>query len=89
MVKMAQLGARIKLLLLSLSLLIIAACNTGNKTDSSTTEVKKNSVPAPSFNADSAFTYVKAQTDFGPRIPNSTSQANCFMVLLNHSAHFA
>lgn len=74
---MAQRGAKIKLLLFSVFLIVFAACNTGNKTESTTTETKKNTTPAPSFNADSAFNYVKAQTDFGPRIPNSTSQAKC------------
>jgi glutaminyl-peptide cyclotransferase len=77
MEKMAQRGAKIKLLLFSVFLIVFAACNTGNKTESTTTETKKNTTPAPSFNADSAFNYVKAQTDFGPRIPNSTSQAKC------------
>jgi len=89
MVKMAQPGAKIKLLLFSLFLITIAACNTGNKTESITTEEKKNSSPAPSFNADSAFNFVKAQTDFGPRIPNSTSQAKCAEWLSNTMKQFA
>ncbi len=74
---MAQRGAKIKQLVFSVFLIVLAACNSGNKTESTTTETKKNTTPAPSFNADSAFNYVKAQTDFGPRIPNSTSQAKC------------
>jgi glutaminyl-peptide cyclotransferase len=77
MEKMAQRGAKIKQLVFSVFLIVLAACNSGNKTESTTTETKKNTTPAPSFNADSAFNYVKAQTDFGPRIPNSTSQAKC------------
>jgi glutaminyl-peptide cyclotransferase len=77
MEKMVQPGAKIKLLLFSVFLIALAACNSGNKTESTTSETKKNTTPAPSFNADSAFNYVKAQTDFGPRIPNSTSQAKC------------
>jgi hypothetical protein len=77
MEKMAQRGAKIKRLLFSVFLIALAACNSGNKTESTTSETKKNTTPAPSFNADSAFNYVKAQTDFGPRIPNSTSQAKC------------
>ena len=74
---MAQRGAKIKQLVFSVFLIVLAACNSGNKTESTTTETKKNTTPAPSFNADSAFNYVKAQTDFGPRIPNSSSQAKC------------
>jgi glutaminyl-peptide cyclotransferase len=38
-------------------------------------EVKR--VPTPDFNADSAYSYVKAQVDFGPRIPGTKAHANC------------
>jgi len=86
---MAQPGARIKQLLFSAFLLTLAACNTGNKTESTATDTKKNASPAPSFNADSAFNFVKAQTDFGPRIPNSASQAKCAEWLSNTMKQFA
>lgn len=33
--------------------------------------------PLPEFNADSAYAYVKAQTDFGPRVPNTKAHINC------------
>jgi glutaminyl-peptide cyclotransferase len=33
--------------------------------------------PAPTFNADSAYTYVKKQVDFGPRVPNTTAHKKC------------
>ncbi|MEM7036091.1 MAG: M28 family peptidase [Bacteroidota bacterium] len=32
---------------------------------------------APTFDADSAYQYVKAQLDFGPRVPNSPAHAAC------------
>lgn len=31
----------------------------------------------PQFNADSAFSYVKSQTDFGPRVPNTAAHKAC------------
>ena len=34
-------------------------------------------VETPVFNADSAFSYVKKQVDFGPRVPNSIPHYNC------------
>ena len=34
-------------------------------------------IPAPDFNADSAYTFVKSQVDFGPRIPGTKSHRNC------------
>ncbi|PWK23020.1 peptidase M28-like protein [Arcicella aurantiaca] len=33
--------------------------------------------PAPDFKADSAFAYVKAQVDFGPRVPNTKAHKAC------------
>ncbi len=34
-------------------------------------------VSIPRFDADSAFCYVKAQTDFGPRVPNTSAHKAC------------
>lgn len=53
-----------------------------NKTDSPTTQTTKQESTAPNlsmpdFNADSAFAFVKAQTDFGPRVPGSDAHKNC------------
>ncbi len=33
--------------------------------------------PAPSFNEDSAYAFVKAQVDFGPRVPGTNAHAKC------------
>jgi hypothetical protein len=35
----------------------------------------------PAFNSDSAYKYVKAQVDFGPRVPNSSSHKKCAVYL--------
>lgn len=57
----------------------IVSCNNGTEptkeTEIKTVEVNKN--PAPDFNADSAYAFVKAQVDFGPRIPGTPSHAKC------------
>lgn len=56
--------------------LALAAC--GNKSKASIeTENNTPQVNVPTFNADSAFLYVKSQTEFGPRIPNSKAHALC------------
>lgn len=34
-------------------------------------------IEVPAFNADSAFKFVKAQVDFGPRVPNTGAHAAC------------
>ena len=37
--------------------------------------------PVPEFSADSAFNFVKKQTDFGPRVPNSAAHKKCAAML--------
>jgi len=37
----------------------------------------EDSAQVPVFNADSAYAYVKAQTDFGPRVPNTDAHRKC------------
>lgn len=39
-------------------------------------------ISAPSFNADSALAYVKAQCDFGPRVPGTPSHEKCRAYLI-------
>lgn len=56
------------------SLFIACACS-GKATNTApkTTET----VEIPSFNADSAYNYVKTQVDFGPRVPGSATHKAC------------
>ncbi len=44
-------------------------------------EVKR--VQPPDFNADSAYSFVKAQVDFGPRVPGTPAHAKCATYLEN------
>ena len=55
----------------------VVACGSSKKTDDTEATEKKVVIKAPAFDADSAYAYVKAQTDFGPRIPNSQAHRNC------------
>lgn len=50
----------------------------------STTEETSSSqvLVSPNFDADSAFAFVKAQVDFGPRIPSTEAHARCAAYLL-------
>lgn len=41
------------------------------------TPVQTTYVEAPAFDADSAYAFVKAQTDFGPRVPNTEAHEQC------------
>ena len=60
------------------------SCNDSNKNKNSSdkTEVQTAVVP-PQFDPDSAFYFVKAQTDFGPRVPNTEAHKKCAQFLQN------
>ncbi|MBA3705379.1 MAG: M28 family peptidase [Bacteroidetes bacterium] len=44
-------------------------------------EIKKN--PTPDFSADSTYAYIKAQVDFGPRVPGTPAHTKCAEYLVN------
>jgi glutaminyl-peptide cyclotransferase len=60
---------RLKIILLS-SVVLLFSCNSEKK-DNSQSKKPVRTVTVPAFSSDSAFAYVKAQVDFGPRIPNT------------------
>ena len=56
------------------------SCSNDSHNDTSETNNTKPAISlpaAPKFNADSAFAFVKAQVDFGPRVPGSLQHAKC------------
>ncbi|HEY1039727.1 MAG TPA: M28 family peptidase [Bacteroidia bacterium] len=72
-----------KYLIVSISSLALIACGPSETDTTSTTgsttktiETKPRVVP-PDFNADSAYAYVKIQSDMGPRVPGSKAHTNC------------
>lgn len=66
-------------LLLAICCLATYSCK--DKKDKNNNEQKPTVTP-PAFDADSAFAYVKAQTDFGPRVMGSTAHDQCRDYLL-------
>ena len=62
---------------LALALTGAVACGNSKKADDTQATEKKTAVKAPAFDADSAYAYIKAQTDFGPRVPNTQAHRNC------------
>ncbi|MFN8277256.1 MAG: M28 family peptidase [Chitinophagales bacterium] len=44
---------------------------------------------SPEFNADTAFAFVKAQTDFGPRTPNSAAHDKCATFIASTARRYA
>lgn len=73
-------GISLLCLLGGASLLTLSACRTSGASgaDSAAT----STADIPEFNADSAFSYVKHQTDLGPRVPNTDAhrQASAWLV---------
>lgn len=60
-----------------ISLLGIISCNNSSQPSKKTTVEKKPEVSVPSFNADSAYRFVKQQVDFGPRVCNTPAHEKC------------
>lgn len=63
---------------LAATTLLLAAC--GNQSTQRTEPgpaPEKKSVQAATFDADSAYAFVKAQVKFGPRVPNTAAHAAC------------
>ena len=55
---------------------LLLSCNKSAKTQTTATmDVQKVSVPV--FVADSAYSYVKQQVDFGPRVPSTKAHELC------------
>lgn len=53
---------------------LIAGCSSSSKKENSKVEEVKET-PQVNFNGDSAYYYVKAQCDFGPRVPNTKAHS--------------
>lgn len=62
---------------LYVGIVAIMATSCGNSNNSG----GRNENPVPLFNADSCLAYVKAQTDFGPRVPNTDAHKECGIFL--------
>ena len=75
----------LKLLPLLILLGIISCNNSSRKPSAANEEKQKQEVPLPipAFNRDSAYTFVKAQVDFGPRVNNTQAHEKCGVYLVN------
>lgn len=64
------------LIIMSFLLLFTGSCKTNTNSKKETTEAEAT-VVVPEFNADSAYLFVQAQVDFGPRVPNTKQHVEC------------
>lgn len=79
-------------LLLAMILLAFSSCENGKKAQKKTKQIEQANavnVQIPVFNGDSAFAYVAAQTDFGPRVPNTEAHIKGGEYLINKLAQYA
>ena len=65
-----------KLLFVAIIALGWAACQSGDS-GNKTQQTPNKQVDVPKFSADSAFAYVEAQLNFGPRVPNTPAHVAC------------
>lgn len=74
-----------RLNIMILAMLTIISCGSGKKqsnNDNSTAEITpKHKITVPVFNQDSAYSFVKRQVDFGPRVPNTKAHTQCLEYL--------
>ena len=76
-------------LFLLIALCLIAACDRSPKPTKDNGDTPVKTVAVPEFDADSAFAFVKAQTDFGPRVPNSAAHQQCAEWLVQKLSQYA
>lgn len=78
-------------LFLAMILLAFSSCENGKKAQKKTKQIEQANVvnvQIPVFNGDSAFAYVAAQTDFGPRVPNTEAHIKGGEYLINKLAQY-
>ena len=61
-----------------LSVVFFSACESSRKASDKTSRRKIfRTITIPSFNSDSAYTFIQKQVDFGPRVPNTQEHRSC------------
>ena len=66
------------LIIIAAAAFLLAACTGKPKpNDPNSGQEPKKTVVIPSFNADSAYQFVAKQTQFGPRVPETSAHAQC------------
>lgn len=79
-------------LLMAILLFVFSSCENGKKAQKNTKQIDQTeelTIQTPVFNGDSAYAYVAAQTDFGPRVPNTEAHKNGGNYLINKLSEYA
>ena len=75
-------------LFLLLFVAMVACSNKSRNNADSEGKQPQSTVNVPQFDADSAYQYVKAQVDFGPRVPNTAAHRACGEYLVKKLEQF-
>ncbi len=73
---------------LALMLIAVMSCKGGNGNAKTQVKEEHGAILPVKFNADSAYSYVKAQVDFGPRIPGSDGHKACKDYIIGQLTRF-
>ncbi len=81
-------------ILIVVLVMALVSCNAPNnqqkdRSTEKTEKIQEPSVEVPSFNEDSAFKFVKKQTEFGPRVPSTEAHAKCANYLTTKMKEYA
>ncbi len=77
-----------KIIFSFLSILFFFSCTNKVQQPANTPKEDSVTVNVPTFNADSAYHYIKTQVDFGPRTPNSPAHEACGDYLIQEMNRF-
>ncbi len=82
-------GNKLNIFVIFALILSFASCKKGGEESQSIQQPNYTQVEIPAFNADSAYSYVKAQCDFGPRTPMSKAAQLCGDYLIDFMKQYA
>ncbi|MBO7277333.1 MAG: M28 family peptidase [Bacteroidales bacterium] len=82
-------GNKLNILVIFALILSLSSCKKSTEENQTTQLPDYTKVEIPTFNADSAYSYVKAQCDFGPRIPMSKAAQLCGDYLIDFMKKYA
>ena len=77
------------LLIISLALLLASCGDKPSNGNEINKKDEKKNIVVPQFDGNSAYQFVKAQTDFGPRVPNSEAHQLCAQWLVERLSEYA
>lgn len=82
-------GNKLNILVIFALILSLSSCKKSTEENQTTQLPDYTKVEIPTFNADSAYSYVKAQCDFGPRTPMSKAAQLCGDYLIDFMKKYA